>query len=79
MLSVLASNFSDNIAEDCGGGAAVFHVNVSTHESRFIKLIMLQIQAVEPYFQMNRVLLISVELTSVVIVPQMIVVELCMC
>ena len=36
MLSVLASNFSDNIAGDCGGGAAVFHVNVSTHESRFI-------------------------------------------
>ena len=35
MLTVLASNISDNEAEECGGGIAVFRVNISTHRTKF--------------------------------------------
>ena len=36
MLTMLTSNISDNEAEECGGGIAVFHVNISTYKTKFI-------------------------------------------
>ena len=35
MLSILASNISYNKAKKCGGGVAVYHVNISTHKTKF--------------------------------------------
>ena len=36
MLSIVTSNFSYNRAyHECGGGVAVYHLNVSTHETKF--------------------------------------------
>ena len=35
MLSIRTSIISDNEAEECGGGVAVFHVNISTHKTEF--------------------------------------------
>ena len=79
MLTVLASNISDNEAEECGGGVAVFHVNISTHKTKFINnLAKVDGGAI---FSKYQVLPISVKLIllATLIMPQMIVVELCMC
>ena len=73
-----SKQLSDNIAGDCGGGAAVFHVNVSAHESRFINNVA-NSSGGALFSNESGIVNISGTDFSSIIVPQMIMVELCMC